>query len=85
MRRPTRRQDNVVYEHKGRRIAVGEVSHRGQVAYTFQCAWCKHKPLYGRKFRKHLVVKHKIKDRKAKQIVQTAALEHKRWRTGGIT
>jgi hypothetical protein len=75
----------VVFQQKGKRIGVGEVKHQGKVSYTFKCHLCQQKPLYGRKFRKHLVVEHGLKDHHAKRIVTGAARDHKRWREGGIS
>lgn len=75
----------VIYQQKGRRIGVGEVSHQGKVAYTFKCHLCRQKPLYGRKFRKHLVNEHQFKDKHAKRVIAGAARDHKRWREGGVS
>jgi hypothetical protein len=71
----------VLYKTRGQ-IVVTSVVIGGKTCYKFKCGWCRQKPLFGNKFRKHLVAEHNVKDGKALRMIDGAAKDYKERRTG---
>lgn len=67
-----------------RRPRVFAVNQGGKIAYQFACGLCDQGPMFGKKFRRHLVTAHKMRDRTAINLVTRAARRYKERRAHAI-